>query len=422
MDGPTADFVRANPDIAVQIAEGYMWSSQEIIDALVAKEDSVDVFEVSTQGGFRGLRDKGYLTDLSASEALVAPVEAMYPFVRDALLVNGKLYAYPKNMSMDLWRANVDALEELGLGGMPGTMLDFMDVIERWIEEDMADAHPDQTLFDSPWFDREQLAYQLVMYYISRYERADEPLRFDTPVLREALERWERLPEFGDPPGPGRVVHFSSDQAAPLFSLYAMPLYRLYEGSGAEGGGPRLVPPPVFVAGEEPIVRCYLTLYAINPNSTQTDAALRYLEHIAENGEARDRYMLRPGLNEPVPEPYAQQHRLNLERTIADAQERLQEADEADRRALEEDIAQYQSWLQESERWYWMISLEAIEEYRALAPYFVLSTDSVMLNYDAGSVVELFDDLQRYAQGQMRLDEFLRELDKKAKMIFLEGQ
>ncbi|MCL2810343.1 MAG: hypothetical protein FWD25_00425 [Clostridia bacterium] len=422
MDDATSAFARANPDVALQTTDDFMFTSQQVIEALLSQEDNVDVFRVFSIAGFKGLRDKGYLADLSASPALVAAVEAMYPAVGDAVLVDGKLYGLPSDLSLDLWQVEVDALEQLGLGGMPATMLDFLDVIERWFDEDMADDHPEWTLFDQ-WVNKEQILYQLVMSYIGRYEQPHEPLQFDTPQLRAVLERWEQLPDFGQSfDGGGTVVRSfsSSDDAIPLFNLSAYPFNRFYRGNA--DSKPQMAPPPAFIQGEAPMVLCHLTVYALNPNSTQEEVALHYLEYQAEHGDPRSRYMLRPDLSEPVPESYAIESKRTAEQYLAEALEKLDKADEADIKDIEAEIESYQAWLDDIERYYWMIPAEALAEYRALAPYFVLSIDSVMLNYDAGSVEELFSDLQRYAQGQMRLDEMLRELDKKSRMIFLEGQ
>jgi len=46
----------------------------------------------------------------------------------------------------------------------------------------------------------------------------------------------------------------------------------------------------------------------------------------------------------------------------------------------------------------------------------------VMLNFDTASTTDFWEDARRYGQGQIKMDEFLREMEKKARMIFLEGQ
>jgi hypothetical protein len=143
---------------------------------------------------------------------------------------------------------------------------------------------------------------------------------------------------------------------------------------------------------------------------------------MAEHGDARARYMLRPDLNEPVLEPYIIARNQFIEKELANARERLQTADEAARKDIEEEIEGYENWLTEMAPFFWMISPEDIAEYRALAPLFALNIDSVMFDNDSGALTALYEDMQRYAQGQIRMDELLRELDKRARMIYLEGQ
>lgn len=421
MDDATAAFARANPDIAIQMSSNYLWTSQQIIDAMISKESNVDVFTVSSMGGLKGLREKGYLADISSSPALVAAVEAMYPQVRDALLVDGKLYGYPQSLSVTLWQVDEAALEKLGLGGMPETMMDFMDLIQTWVDEDMAEEYPEWMLSE-PWYDRQQLLYELVMTYVYRYETPDQPLRFDTPELRRLLERWERLPEFGpseEDRASGRGYTFDGSQAI-LISTSASPFFRFWY-SDREDHKPSLVSSPPFVAGDPPAIFGNMSVYVVNPNSTQHELALRYLEYVAENGDTRDRYLVRPDLNEPVPEPYMIQDKLDAEKALKEAEEDLEKAEEADKKEAQEYVDMVREWLKNTERNYWQISAEDIATYRELAQYMRINIDSAMLNYGSTSFEEFYKELQRYAEGQIKLDELLRELDKKSKMIFYEG-
>ncbi len=420
MDDVATRFLNANPDVAIEMSGDYLWGGQQVIDSMVSQESKIDLFEVSSFSGLKGLRDKGYLADISSSAKLMAAVEAMYPQIKDVLIIDGKLYGFPQYLSLSFWNVDVASMERLGLGGMPETMIDFMDLIERWEEEELAEENPSWTLLD-PWYNKQSLLYELVMRYVTNYETPDQPLNFNTPELRATLERWEALPDFGsDPEDENNVISYDGS-AATLISTSASP-FTSYFYSDVEGYKPELVLAPMFAKGEAPVLDGNLQVYVVNPNSSQQDLAIRYLEYLAENMEKANLYMLRPDLNEPVPDPYWVKEKANAEKDLAEAEAQLAKAEEADVQGYTDQVQWRKDWLKSTEEHYWLINAEDIALYRKYASGMSLNTETQMLDYSSTSFEEFWKELGRYAEGQIKLDELLRELDKKAKMIFYEGQ
>lgn len=419
MDNATSKFARANPEIGIEITENLSWSDQGFLSAITSKDTNVDVYSLTTSGEFANLYEKGYLADLSSSPALMAAVEAMYPAIRDAVLVDGKLYGYPANPNTSFWAADEAALQRVGFDGAPKTFDELLDMIEQWENEDMAEDNPGWRLLDG-WFNKQQLLGLIIQSYVARYESADQPLKFDTPVLRRLLERLEQLPEFGiDYNDEAQVADYSYNSAIMLNSS-ASPFSSMY--SDQPDYAPLLVNPPVFEEGEEPQTIGMLTVYAVNPESKNIDLAIKFFEYLAENDEPYNRYQLRTDLSEPVAEPYAVRNKKQTEEMIAEAEERVAKADASDQQSIQDEIDMYKSWMADYERYYWQLSAEQIANYREIAPTIVINTHSIMLNYSSVSFAEFWKELQQYSEGQMKLDELLRSLDKKAQMVFYEGQ
>lgn len=425
MDEATLAFARENPDVAVVMSDAETWQSKSVIDTMISQDASVDLLQVPGRGTLRALRAKGYLTDLSGSQKLMDSVKAMYPQVQEAVLQDGKLDAFPADLYASFWRLDTAALEELGLD-VPTTIGELLELTRRWYEEDMAEEHPQYMLFDQ-YIGKQQLMFQIVQQYAILYERPGEPLRFNAPELRAALEQWEALPAFGpdmESPGGGvTIVRDDSEETKVLIELNANAFFGgRYDSGEGEAARPLLTVPAGFAAGDEPAADGTLMTYVVNPNSANAEVAVRYLEYLADHAAARERYALRPDLNEPVMHPFMAKFIAEQEAELEARKKELETAEEADRQSLQESIDTQTRNLERNRRNGWMIDPESLAEYRALAPRIRLNSESLFFGYDDAAMEETWKVLQRYAEGQVKLDEMLREMDKKLQMIFLEGQ
>jgi hypothetical protein len=78
--------------------------------------------------------------------------------------------------------------------------------------------------------------------------------------------------------------------------------------------------------------------------------------------------------------------------------------------------------MERQQEFIWRISPETLAEYRKMAPLISLAMDSAYSSLQGGGAEELSSVMQRYMDGQMRLDDMLREMDKLMRMIYLEAQ
>ena len=98
---------------------------------------------------------------------------------------------------------------------------------------------------------------------------------------------------------------------------------------------------------------------------------------------------------------------------------KLESADPADRQMLEEEL---EGWEKEYEHYkgqgMWMIEAEHLAAYRAFGDRLALAVPSW---FDEDGSGEAWDLLEQYRSGQMPAREFLAAVNRKARMMAMEG-
>lgn len=429
-------FSQAYPDIPVLLLEGYYATPEELVGALISGESQIDLFVTSSERGMRAFIEKGYAATMDASTPLVEDVASMYPWVQDILQDGaGRLRAYPTALYWTTWVVDAALWEAIGMGPLPTTFDEYFDYLQRWEQED-AERYPDIAF--SSVHTKEEYVYLLLDQYIRQYESEDQPVDFEHPTLRALLQRIEQLPI---EPTPVWEELTEEEQDAWMRSFYNRPIFQAYNSQqfmdenqnwgwqydSVDGVNTpaKLVPiaPMVFEVAQVPRIPASLEVLCINPNSPNADLALTYLEHMAQNLPRESDYALHPGRSEPVRIDGFDRQLEEVRRQRAEYAQRLAEADAADRRALEEEIAYCDRFIANAEHNQWRISSVGIEHYRRLASYQYVPSHSIFFTEGADNASsDLYEMLRRYIEKQLTLDAFLRETNRKMRMMFLEGR
>ena len=161
-------------------------------------------------------------------------------------------------------------------------------------------------------------------------------------------------------------------------------------------------------------------MFVVNPESENVDLAMDFLEYYAANADAVLRYQTHTDLSEPVRQAYYEENREFYEKMIADMETALADAADEDKQSFQETIDMYRAELENLEERSWRISEESLANYRELATHMYLPIGSLFLGGDGAALAVLEDVFMRYADGQIDLDAFIREIDQKIKMIYLE--
>lgn len=407
------------PDVPVELYDrAYYDSAQALGQALAEGDDTIDVYFLHYSFvDAKSLLNTLYAQDLSASRQLMDHANAVYPFLRDAGMFEGKLLMLPVDASIgEVMMAFPERFAEAGLA-VPETFFDLISLISQWPGE-LARANPGMTPLQTETY-RSYLFYTALSIYGDLRAVQGQELRFDDPLFRKMMTALEALDT--------RELDWQVDWDAPeeRDAFYARrPLMENTGGVNAQyfqsmmADGMKLLPLAAD-EGEPAPVPFTLRVAAVNPRSRNIDQAVRYLENYVANLPGEYRVTMMPGANDPVPNPSFVQEleemqaaKASYEAALAGAHADARTDMEGIIRELKDNIADFAATGR------FIVSAEAIRAYRAhagsgfLMEYSPVQTGMSDLN-------ALYD---QYLTGQMDLETLIDQCDAVLRLARPENQ
>ncbi len=416
-------FCKAHPEIAIESVGVWFSTAEEMSQFMVSGDDSADVLYLNASSPiFPALREKGYLADLSGSDVLAQFMSSIYPHMTQSLYQNGKLIAYPDNVSSSTFGYYSAALEKVGLteADLPKSLMGLLDFAEMW-HNDYAEEFPDIHLFSDAYSLYEQIFSMILNYQVVACDAKGEQVTFNTPAVRELLTRLEQLkPILEDmsmkPDADGSYSYsgpFNDDgEPGAMFSTYTNLMPERY-GHSEWDGTPLLLS---LTDDDEPYVPLDMSLLVINPNSPNKDLAMTYLEFLAQNRHQAEKIALMPEENTPMENGYYQENKKYVEGIIARTQRAMEKAPEEQKESYKDELEWMNLELKRIEEERYAISEEDIADYRAIAPHLTVMTTNVFSDSE-----DLQSITKRYLGGQMSAEQFIREFDRIVTMMLMES-
>ena len=405
------DFMQANPQIAVSTSVVNHVCAEEIHTAVQTGDDSIDIYLVRLSTGVRKLMKKGYLEPLSGSEILTQDRQSLHSVFSDALTYEGKLYAVADSLSIWGWAMRPDILSEIA---PPETLQALFDQIDARAGLPQGEDLPWITCAynPNPWGPRDAVYYIYDQYAMARYNPtqplsfADEGLKGLLESARTKLEQVGSWSDLSDLSIPGAIATDS----------YISPSGHAYESA-------RMITSPVILPEEKPHILTQLYVYVINPLSRNKEAALTYLDYVAQNRPVSTQSMIEAGWTKEV---FDFKGIRQSEEMLADMEQQLGTATgeerlelEAYKAALEEHVdAAYAS----TENW--LVYEPALQCYKSdILPYLDLGLNPFI--EDSGvshaAVSGNIDDLlEQYISGSLSVDALIEKLDAIAERMYAE--
>ena len=414
-------FIKAHPEAAVEQIEAPPQDAEAFLRHMQS-EDAADLYLLNLDCGFfDALRDKGYLADLSASPALMSAVGRMYPQLTGAMLKDGHLYALPVYMYTFMMGYHPAAMEKLGLTeeDLPGNYGELMDFIVRW-EEEFYDRYPEMSLYGTASDLFQDLFNKVLDTYLLLCEAKGETPTFDTPDMRALLERLERIRPVIDevvpvPERSGGMVYVRIEPETQLFITSYLPLPNSAQDQETER------PLPLSLTeGERPVIGVNMTVMVANPYSENLDLATALMACVAEGLPQELKTAMMPDENVPIEHMMYDADLAEMYReSVAAIEAQLERADPADRASLESELKELRMALRAEEENRWAYDEEDIAYYREhIAPYLTASTSGLFSS--AGGETSTLRS--RYLEGQMELEQFIREFDRMVSMRMQEQE
>ncbi len=346
--------------------------SSSDVDALVSHTSTPDAFALYGNQLYQDIVRKGYalvLDDAGVADLL----DDMHPLYRSMLRNDaGQLVALPTMVSVSLVTVDQELWRET-FGEdtpYPTTYRELFMLMMDW-EEQYSDAYADVNMTED-WNLRALLS-RMIEQYILAYESDDGQLSFDTPVFTETMETFVTLlntmdqTRFEQNANQGNETMFSTCNLTNLFHV----------------NEETTILQPFQMDAFNTAIRADVVVLVGNGFTQYPKETEALIEHLAqkESLPIETQYALFSSCNQPV--TYAAGKK---ERTI---------------------------------------TAKGIEAYQGMLPYMKLSADSNYLSQsdsESSFISSIEDDLDQLVAGKITADQFIRQIDRVASMLWLESQ
>ena len=418
-------FANTHGEAMVVLSRDNVTDSQ-IIEDMMNRAANWDVYVISANSqAYDAVFNRGYMAELSGSEKLNNVVSTFYPSIQEQLKHNGSLVALPVqaygNASLGL---NLKAAEKLGMtqDEIPTNWDDLL----TFLTDVLPDKLPDDgtvSLFDSST-DVESCRYQLLSMILDDYQKYLEysgiEQGYNTEILNNLLTKLDQV-DFVKLGQPEQIdwdnYEWKWDEAGYLFSYGA--------GCTPDNFDMSMDSTPIAMSmtADTPFILDLDTSVAfVNPFSEHVDEAIEFLETLSDNLSNSLIYALDPSKTEPIRSTYYEQAKKDAEEYLENLKQQIEDADEADKQMLQEQLDQQQQYYDNIDNYYWEITPAGVEWYHNHDDLIRMSGYNMMYGASDDTSEEIWNLRSQYVERQITAVDFLKGIDKKLQMMILENQ
>ena len=356
--------------------------------------DTTDLFHLFLNADVIELIRDGLIAPIGSSDILADDARAMAPVIREALFDQGAFYAMAYLIAPQVWH---------GPDAIPQTYAELFSLI--------GDSGNDAFVIGyeggADWT-KEQYTDALLQAFIAESLRDEGTIDFHHQAFADALLILKNavLPSDAGASSqirinPAKVLSLNGDFPDDLPDRGE----RNYEMETEYIDEPQWLLPPTVASEARPSVPVKLSVYLLNRNAQNPDAALAYLDYVATHRDAGREGLLKPDQAEPVLHPGVQSElnwRWEMQRDTA-----------ADSSAHEAALQAYEAAVRAAPD-SWAITEKRLDLYQnAFLPYLDLRLHplfSASAKKDGGIYDLLLKTALNYVEGDMALEECLNSL------------
>ncbi|NLX83578.1 MAG: carbohydrate ABC transporter substrate-binding protein [Clostridiales bacterium] len=409
-----APFEEENPDVQVVSLNWGEQSYQALVDNLVTNSKGFDLFALQTDYyDMNTLVDKGYVVALNHPE-LVEGARQMYAGIKDAILREDALYAWPMGLEMFGLGADTRLFEKLGLT-LPRNVQELFDLVNTW-EEQPEEVRETYIILSDVNNYRSALTIKLVDQYTQLYQYKQLPLTFDTPLFRKIMQGLDTLTEAMDFDWDDTVRLDFLDEALPLISVgHGM----LSQGAYSSTQALQLV----YEGEEQTFYPAILYLAILNASSDSQDLAQRFLAFIKDRTSAQTQTLLYDRPFEPVESPFYPDMRKQWEEQKTLLEKAITTSEPAGKQALEDELAQHvMAYEPTVEAYRYVLSEEDLAAFRETARLLFIPPPTAFAKEGDAFDTHLFPLMQRYAAHNINSEQFIAEAEALIRLIISENE
>lgn len=423
MDSGARLFAERNPQIPVYMTDDYYNTTEKLTQAMVTGESIMDVLRMSVNSSsFITLRDKGYCADLSESQIITDYVNNLYPHFAEAVKKDGKVIAVPLNAySYDGWFVNKRVLEGMGLTmeDVPTNLVDLCAFANRWNDE-WVDEYPSYTLIEYVSDYKGALLGEILDGYIRYCTAKKQEIDFTSDMFRQMMEALDKLNVKELDRGANTANEDETTYREALL-MRDNGLVGSFEDYSDTEDSWRLFLPMTLTADADFVTGAEVEIIFVNPKSEHKAAAIKLIECMIEKMNDYSAYTLRADKTEPIPNENYDDMVAEQEKYLAQLKADYEKAEDADKKEYQSMIESQEKWMSTMDRYRYRISPEGIDWYvKNVVPATYVMEPSILDRGDS-EASGAFDTLrERYAAGQIKLDQFIREMNNKIQMMQME--
>ena len=413
-------FSKNYPDIPVDVVADLQFDIETLANAMVSENEAYDVLLLMmSYMPVEKLIAKGYCADLSGNAEIMKRVSDMDPRFLDGVTVDGKLYGVPVSSAAFTFGVNLELWQSLGLteSDLPTTVAELYDFLANYAA-DYADDHPDLRLFDMGTDNLKMMLFSLLLDNYVAYCQTElqGQLTFDNPLFRDALNAMDQI-DFDELKNSVTTDQTSYAQSDSLFVL-TMPVCSFSSYYDA------YTPMPLALSAEvQPIIGANLSVLIINPKTKRMDDAVKYVCNYLDHLDDSSAVVFYPGDNEPRISSIYKKYESQIQESLKKQNDLLATADESQKAAIQDQIQQLNDQLASMDNIKYNVTAKQIDTFRnQVSGLLRVSQQSVLYSGDKNTQAELNKVAMQYLSGTMTQEQFVQEMDKRARMMQLEDQ
>lgn len=412
------EFANAHGDVSTVLSHDYT-SQEGLIDAMMNRENDVDVYILNgASKEFEAVFNRGYILDFAGSEKLMALKERIHPGLLEQLSVDGEFAVFPIECYFWMPFANTGALERIGMTAeeLPTSWDEFLDFLMNDLPQRLP-GDGSVRLFD-PWTSDKYARMMLFEQIFSGYQQllADDPDAFSSQQMIELLKKLEKVDfaALGQP----TEEETNSETYNPEYNEDGY-LLSLNMGMPISGITRDYWPMVMSMNADTPRRLSVTTQVAfINPFTEHPELALEFVESLTEHLSESTAYTLFTDLKEPVLNEYYEEGLQSLQEHVDTLRADLEKAEEIDKQDIMMALEDAEEYLADYEQYRYSVTEKDIAWLEDHAQYMEVMGVDWLYSDDTGEAYEL---VSQYSEGMINAEKLMTEIDRKIRMMMMEG-
>lgn len=389
-------FMAEHPQIGIQRITGAA-TAEDVYRAILSKDETVDLFCIRAGYGMKALIDKGYAAS-EALDPLIEDVERMHPFLRNALMRQGKLFAYPEYVfTMNSWWRS-KGYEDVKV---PATLSELLDFYQAWEKQGESLHAVARSGISSGW-SRLDFGRYAITQWILTHDLSD--LKFSDSPLEQLLQQLSFLPPAMEEVWTDELVN------AVLMDSETTDL-TVQDDAYAD-----LTMAPQVTMGSDVAYLANISVYMVNPYSTHVQEAITFLQYMGSHRGERQLPLLYEGV-QPSRDQHFNDILDDLIQQEQEAQRALEQAGPAEKRDREDELAKItemkKAYLSSGRNWDY--SPEDLALFQSHYAPRIRLVDSPLLSSEKGIFSGLWQNVEEVLKmcldGQISPADCLRRMD-----------